>query len=212
MVSAAVEEEPMDLLSVLRGFSQGAGVASQDESNYTSGGVHEYSPLSAVVLQLLVANMQLAGMREGPLQCMDLLKTYWVLSHRIRMRSTYVHTNSTSSSGSGSNNSTNNFIPLDIGLGIHSSDSSGGLCSSRHGHGHGHSINNGGIGAATDDAPPLPPQFAVETEKVAARGDHQLRTMYADLKKFYLDPTQTASDCRYKTADPTGLVAVYIVG
>lgn len=74
----------LDLLSVLRGFSQGAGIVSKTKYSSQDGLKVVSSPVSKVILSLTVKHMELAGLREGPLHCMDLFKMYWVLAHRLR--------------------------------------------------------------------------------------------------------------------------------
>jgi hypothetical protein len=79
----------IDLLSVLRGFSQGAGVACKDNLNYKGNFTME-SPVSRTILQLSIENLNKLGINDGPLQCMNLFKMYWVLNYRVKnMPSTF---------------------------------------------------------------------------------------------------------------------------
>lgn len=97
-------DKHIDLLSVLRGFSQGAGIACKDSLNYKGNFTME-SPVSRTILKLSIENLNKLGMNEGPLQSMDLFKMYWVLNYRIRFMpstSSSILSQSTSASSSSS--------------------------------------------------------------------------------------------------------------
>lgn len=68
VVAGTAVQPDLDLLSVLRALSQAAGLY----------GAAELAPL---LLRLVVEHMPRAGLCEGPRECMDLLKMYWVLCH-----------------------------------------------------------------------------------------------------------------------------------
>ena len=71
----------IDVLSLLRAFSQGAGVASDDPTSYK--GTWFDSPASRAILKMSVEQLERGTIEfSGPLQTMQFLKMYWVLSHR----------------------------------------------------------------------------------------------------------------------------------
>lgn len=71
----------VDMLSLLRCFSQGAGVASDDDGSYRSTWAE--SPASLLLLDLSVEQLQRGTVAfSGPLKAMQFMHMYWVLCHR----------------------------------------------------------------------------------------------------------------------------------
>lgn len=74
-----------DLLSLLRGFSQGAGLLDRPQRDgpllAPADALSQSHRLSQALLELLVDNLESAGLRDGPLRCGDLLTLYWSLAH-----------------------------------------------------------------------------------------------------------------------------------
>ena len=71
----------VDVLSALRGFSQGAGVASNNDTCYK--GTWVQSPVSKAILDLAVIHLERGSFNlTGPLKTTEFLQMYWVLCYR----------------------------------------------------------------------------------------------------------------------------------
>jgi hypothetical protein len=76
--------EKIDLLSLLRGFSQGDGVAEKKYLNNFDNLESLNHLLTLTLLKLVAENINLLGLRQGPLKGIDVVNMYWVLSFRSR--------------------------------------------------------------------------------------------------------------------------------